>query len=141
MLMTPSQIPEQELLDSFKKHRGNPYAVATELSLTPSQAMARLRALEVRPDFGVQYEVYLIDPPKDLGRESLRPFIVSARHSLTTGWPLADRDAIERARSDYDAGLIEMFQGRDGPWYIQYAKPRRHRDSRRAPWFSQRSVF
>lgn len=39
-------------------------------------------------------------------------------------WPIKDRDAIQEARFQYDSGLIEMVQRREGDWFVLYAVDR-----------------
>ena len=68
------------------------------------------------------------------GRESLQKYIVS-RTLAGAAWPELDREIIEKARLDYDAGVIEMCQGRDGDWIILYAIPRT-KVTERHPYFT-----
>lgn len=69
--------------------------------------------------------------PADLGRESLRKYIISARHATFSTWPSQDWDKIEAARAAYEAGTHEMVQGRDRDWFIQYCIPRQVRTGAR----------
>lgn len=66
-------------------------------------------------------------PPADLGQPNLRKYIVSVRHSGNPQWPKEDEAKIEKARSDWEAGMVEMCQGRDRGWVIQYSIPRKKR--------------
>ena len=68
-----------------------------------------------------------------LGRPELQQYIVG-RTIAGEPWPVSTY--IEKARSDYDAGLVEMCQGRDGNWIILYAIPRTKPDYGRPPYFS-----
>ena len=69
--------------------------------------------------------------PEDLGRESMRRFIVSARHSSFSTWPAQDEAKIQAARDKYEAGTHEMAQGRDRDWFVQYCIPRKVRTGAR----------
>src|SRR5690606_4615142 len=88
----------------------------------------------------------VISSPHPLGHLApprLRPFVVSVRH-IYDHWPEEDFEAIQKARADYDAGLIEMCQGtvidpQTGERFVaQYAIPR-HKPIKREPYFSARS--
>lgn len=63
-----------------------------------------------------------------MGKRSLRRFIVAVRH-VDTGWPRKDAK-IDKAREDYDKGIVELCQGRDGFNIILYAIPRKRRIKR-----------
>jgi len=74
-----------------------------------------------------------IPPEFQVGPESLRKYIIAIKDiSLPPGekserykapWPDEYREVLAAARSGYDAGRVEMIQGRDGPIVIQYAIP------------------
>jgi hypothetical protein len=55
------------------------------------------------------------------GPPHLQRYMV-ARRSPWTDWD--NPSGIEKARQDYDAGLVEMCQGKDGDIIIQYSIPR-----------------
>lgn len=61
------------------------------------------------------------------GRPELRKHTICVKH-VDAPWP--DSEAIAKARSNYNLGLIEMCTARDGLHNILYAIPRkvRHRD-------------
>lgn len=61
----------------------------------------------------------------EIGRESLRPFIVAVKHVCADGWPPAAGAALLEARERYCEGTHEMVQGRDGQTIIQYLIPRK----------------
>ena len=58
----------------------------------------------------------------DLGRPELQQHIVSFTRA-GTAWPEEDEVAINLARMQYDAGLVELCQGREGQFIILYAIP------------------
>ncbi len=68
------------------------------------------------------------------GRANLRSFIISRRY-IDSDWPAMDDEAIAKARSDYDAGTIEVVTARDGFHQILYRIPRKVRDVKRKPYF------
>jgi hypothetical protein len=69
------------------------------------------------------------------GRPELQQYIVS-RTRVLRPWPDADAAALGCARVLYDAGIVEMCQGRDGDWIIQYSIPRLRQALKREPYFS-----
>lgn len=123
------------ILTSYTQHSGDPYSVARELGLTPANVMDHVRSVESRPIDGIHFVVPTRERPAFENKGRLR--VVSVRHRDDAGWPVQDRRAIERAREQYDAGLIEMVQGRQSPWVIQYAATRRRPNPKREPWFSR----
>lgn len=74
------------------------------------------------------------------GRPALRRFILT-RKPVGESWPKADEENLQKHRELYDAGLVEMCQGRDGDFIIQYSMPRRKPASRRHPWFKRESEY
>ncbi len=96
---------------------------------------------KIAAELGLQYDTTVATAPKtrqrrlqrpdDLGRESLRKYIISARHASFSTWPSQDWDKIETARAGYEAGTHEMVQGRDRDWFIQYSIPRKVRTGAR----------
>ncbi len=69
------------------------------------------------------------------GRPEMEKYFVS-RTLAGSAWPESDRELIEQKRLDYDNGLIEMCQGRDGNWIILYAIPRTQPDFDRRLYFT-----
>lgn len=125
---------------AFSKYPGDVHSAAKELGITPTLLMQKMRHLEQRSENGVSYIIPMIQSPTEVGRESLRPFIISIRRVGEWGWPLQDREAIVQARKDHDAGLSDMFQAHENGLIIQYNKPRRRRDYARRPWFKAESI-
>lgn len=68
------------------------------------------------------------------GRKSLRPYIV-ARKGADEAWKEEDKEAIEKARVEYDAGLVELCQGRDSDFIILYAVKRKKPAKRSYKYF------
>lgn len=69
------------------------------------------------------------------GKDSLRPFLI-ARKIAGEAWPSSYDSNIEAARDQYDAGVTEMFQGRDGDFILLYSMPRKRPANRICPYFS-----
>lgn len=123
------------ILKSYTAHSGDQYAVAREHNITPHVVMEHVRAVEHRPTDGLHFIVPVRPrPTRPPGRDRLHRNILSVRHRDEPGWPVENRADIERARREYDAGYIELAQGRDGPWVIQYAFNRLRRARGRQPW-------
>lgn len=57
------------------------------------------------------------------GRPELRQYIVAIRHADAPGWQSSTM--LDNARRDYDAGMVELCQARDGNNIILYSIPRR----------------
>lgn len=75
------------------------------------------------------------------GRPELKRYLI-ARYNLNSTWgsrtwASEDAEKIKEARAKYDAGLIEMAQGRDGDWILLYAIPRKNPEKNRMPYFSR----
>lgn len=87
--------------------------------------------LEHRLETKAEPTEYHITP---LGRPELQKYIVAVRHVCDPDWP--DTPELRKAKADYDAGLVEMAQGRDGDWFIQYSIPRKRPVKDRIPYFS-----
>lgn len=109
---------EEELKRLHEEYGGDTTAVAAHLGLSPTEGRPLTRRRKVRP-------------PSDLGKESMRKWIVTARHAEHSTWPTEDQDKIEDARSKYEAGTHEMCQGRDRDWFILYLIPRKTRTGAR----------
>jgi hypothetical protein len=74
------------------------------------------------------------------GRPELIRFTLS-RTLAGMPWPIEDQGAIDAARINYDAGFLEMCQGRDGNWLILYAIPRREVAVRASKYFVRRDGY
>lgn len=122
---------EDELIrDELKNPGANPSKVARLLGLD----LNRVRALA-----GGQSNVISLDNgPANIGRETLRPYIVAVKQA-DGSWPIHKWPEIERAQRQYDDGTHEMFQGRDGIWIILYCRPRRKAVAPRT-YFKERSA-
>lgn len=74
----------------------------------------------------------------DNGRASLRPFMI-AKKAPDGLWPMSKE--IVQAQKDYDAGLIEMCQGRSSKHIFLYAVPRKNPKQRTGvPYFGSMFV-
>lgn len=67
-----------------------------------------------------------------LGRPELRQFIVDTKH-VSSAWPRVAQMIYDA----YDAGTVDVCQGRDGDTIILYAIPRVRVDHDRRPYFSR----
>ena len=66
--------------------------------------------------------------------DKMKKYVIATRNVHAKGWDEND-PAIIKARYDYDAGKIEMCQGRQGDTLILYAIPRKKKAENRKPWF------
>jgi len=111
-----------------------------EMLKTPGVSPSRV-ARQLGIDIKSVLEV--IDPPDfsqrqykkiEIGPEWCRKYAIAIKDVLAI-WPEADYLRIEQARTDYDAGYIEMIQLRVEDKFILYAIPRKTR-VRRRPYFN-----
>lgn len=118
--MDTSHISREKLLELYTECDGDLTLIAERVGLSKDSFTQQITPDPVRP-------VHRRQPPADLGRASLRKYIISVRHADNPcTWPLGDRAAIERARHLYELGTHEMFQGRDKRgWIIQYLQARK----------------
>ena len=65
------------------------------------------------------------------------PHFVVALRGASEPWPTTGKmgAALAKARSDYEAGTVEMAQRREGQTTFQYAIPRKYRATERADYF------
>lgn len=102
-------LPIREVLRVIAAHEaGQPSAKVAAAG--PFREPALLRSLTPV----AQYDGY--------GRPELREFLI-ARRTKHEGWD--NQPTIASAREEYDAGIIEMCQGRDGDWLLLYRIPRK----------------
>lgn len=111
---------KKEVQDMLRKNR-NPYEIAQQLNL---------KVREVRQ---VMLQHELEDLP-GWGRLGLQIHIISRRRASAPEWPSGDIPRLLEHRRQHDQGRVNMCQGRDGDWIIQYAIPNR-KPVRRSPWF------
>jgi hypothetical protein len=83
-----------------------------------------LPAKEIQPDWGI---------------ERLQKYAIARTR---VGIPWDNRDpAIQKARIEYDLGMVEIMTGRaetaDGPYFILYSVERVVCDTKRTPYFSR----
>lgn len=127
---------EDQFHELYEKHGGDLEAVASELGLNSADLDAFLPDVPAEPLFISETRVR----PENLGRASMRPFLISVRHIYEPGWPRADKEKLEQARRDYDAGLVELIQGRDGNWILQYRVWRKQKARARSWFTAERAV-
>lgn len=105
--------------------------VETELKTSDVVSIVRKYGFTLRDVRDVQIAklkltVVGVDP--DWGRAEIQQFAIARKPIDDQPWDLSD-GKIERARKDYDAGLVEMATGRAntaaGPHLILYVFPRR----------------
>lgn len=122
----------QKELDNTKL-RTNPVKIAARFGVPP--AMVRF-IMQETPSPNTEFTKLSED---GWGRKELRPFLVS-RKASGDGWPEADEAKIEEVREAYDAGLVEICQGRDGDFILLYAIVRKRQVKRVCPYFSEAEV-
>jgi len=120
------------LIEEIKKElnapRVNPVRIATKLGVPI--ALVRFISNETPS----QVSDFTIHSEDGWGRPELRDFIVTRK--LAAGdWPSEDRATIEKLREQYDEGLVELAQGRDGNFVIQYVFYRSKKAKRSYPYF------
>jgi hypothetical protein len=76
---------------------------------------------------------------KTPGNPRLAKHLVSLRTVDSDCWPERDAVKIDQARADYDAGKVEMCQGKADGFFLLYAIPRKVLASRRQ-FFSGRPL-
>lgn len=70
------------------------------------------------------------------GRPDIRRHLIARKSALAlTSW--GDDPAILRAQAQYDAGEIDMAQGRSATYIFLYAFPRKEKDVTRQAYFSK----
>lgn len=117
-----------EIVEELKSPRAHPIKIATKFGVPT--ALVRFIYNEI-PQPGSVFTTHSDD---GWGRSELRDFIVTRKLAYQE-WPEEDRETIEGLRERYDNGEIELAQGRDGNFVIQYAFPRSKTAKRREPWF------
>lgn len=118
--MNESELTTEKLREIYRECDGDLSKVASRLGMS-QEAMLNYIAPQPSPPRRTRLA------PNDPGRASLRQYIVSMRHVDVPEWPVKDRNKIDRARTDYENGTHEMFQGKDRGWYILYSQPRKRR--------------
>lgn len=124
-----------EIKNDLASDKNTPVKIATRLGVPV--ALVRFISNEMPQPSGV----FLAVSEDGWGREELRPYIVARKRALSDSWDAEDEAALQKARDNYDAGIVEMAQGRDGIFIIQYAFPRRKHIKRDMPWFKLEEEF
>lgn len=117
-----------EITTELKSPRAHPIRIATKLGVPTG--LVRFIFNEI-PQPGSGFTTHSED---GWGRKELRDFVVT-RKLATSEWPEEDRRTIEKLREDYDAGNVEIAQGRDGNFIILYSFPRSKKAKRENAWF------
>ena len=100
----------------------NPHQIAAAFDIKLRDAREMLRA---NPEYVPGW-----------GRVELHPFIISRRHIKASKWPSEDYQRLHEHRKLHDEGKVNMCQGRDGEWIIQYALPNNPPVRRNAYFFA-----
>jgi len=70
------------------------------------------------------------------GRADIRRYLIARKSALSmSSW--GTDPVIQRAKAQYDAGEIDMAQGRSESYIFLYAFPRKVKDESRQPYFSK----
>lgn len=69
--------------------------------------------------------------------EHLPQFVIAERY-VGTAWPAFGQqaEAIKKARAEYEQGLVELAQRREGRIEYQYSIPRKRRGMQRPGYFT-----
>ena len=126
--MTMPTAQQNAVIQELRENGNNIYRVAKKFGLE----LDAIRPLVSYVDGDIPYPIISED---GLGRIELREFILCTR-DVKSWWKEKDQKVIEDARRSYDAGLIEMCQGRDGDTMILYVIKRKVPDEKRHPYFS-----
>lgn len=118
----------EEITAELKIARANPVRIAAKLGVPASLVRYIYNEL---PQPGSVFTTHSED---GWGRPELRDFIVT-RKLAHSEWADEDKVVFERLRDRYDAGEIELAQGRDGNFVIQYAFVRSKNAKRETAWF------
>lgn len=112
----------ETLIDDLRRelngNRPNPVKIAARYGVPAS--MVRF-IMQESPSPNTEFTKVSTD---GWGRKELRPWLIS-RKASGDAWPEADKAKIEAARDDYDAGAVEVCQGRDGDFILLYRIPRK----------------
>lgn len=127
--MTNPSTSASNLREIYDKHGGNLTKVAEELGLSLDEFVSELGSKFIPSPS--MYPMRRRTPPADLGKDSMRKYIVSIRHVDSSVWPREDQIKIDDARNMWEAGTHEMCQGRDRGWFILYLIPRKQRTGAR----------
>lgn len=117
-----------DIFDDLKIARSNPIKIAAKLGVPVGLVRYIVNEL---PDPTTKFTVHSRD---GWGRRDLRDFVVCRKIS-GDDWDPEARLKMEGYRDAYDAGEIELTQGRDGNFIIQYAIPRKKKAKRLQAYF------
>lgn len=126
--VTPSLVADIRKELESTKFKAGPIKVANMFSVPPS--MVRLIMREM-PSPTTQFTKHSED---GWGREELRAYILG-RKMAGEDWPANLQAEIELARTQFDQGIVEMVQGRDADFIIQYVIPRKRKTKRLMEYF------
>lgn len=99
----------------YHQHGGNLDEIAAVLGLEPSS---------LKDETVMESIAVAMTPPEDLGRESMRNYIISVKHADSPTWPASDEEKINNARAALARGTHTMCTGRDRGWFILYSIPK-----------------
>lgn len=114
----------EEIKTDLRSAKSNPVRIATRLGVP----IALVRFVSNETPSGTSNFTVLSED--GWGRHELRDFIIS-RKQAGAEWPKEDELVLETHKEAYDDGLVELAQGRDGNFIIQYSFPR-HKPVRRS---------
>lgn len=115
---------KSRLLEKVKKNGGRVGLAAGELDIDYKSAHDFIKSVRV-------------SLPKLPMREELRKFIIATREAMNPFWPPEAQEAILTARHNYDAGIIDMAQYRQGDNIHLLVYPRKFPDRTRRKYFSR----
>jgi hypothetical protein len=122
MTITPEI--QSEILAEYAKNpqRFSPFRTAKALGVPIQDVMATVdKSKDLTARMTVRFDGY--------GRPEMQDYFVARRRAMAQGWD-NNEEVIAQARANFEEGTHDMATGRDGPWLILYAIPRRRKTPR-----------
>lgn len=115
-----NQISPERLREIYDRCGGDAALIGKELGISHLELANQVIPPNLMPS-------RIRKPPTNVGVDYFRQYIVSIKHADHSTWPQADFQAIEEARSKYEAGTHTMTQARDRDWFVLYCVPLKQR--------------
>lgn len=121
---------QQQVVEIYNKYGGNLSQIAKHLGFNYSDLLEVYNT----PSVPVLSEPSSKQTPQ--GRSELEKYKVATIRTTAT-WPSTPE--IQKARDEYDEGLVELATGRHGNYLTLYKFPRTTR-AKRSPYFTEQEV-